>query len=162
MGCYFAISLGDPKTGTGRINLGGGINSFGTMIGPIVVSLLLFGAVAATEEQTKSLGLNNVSFLYAGVGALFIGSAALFAFSKSVPAGIINEKVEPAGKALTTLLVISGLLIVMFIPVFKSYVGVSENLSVTEKHELEFYRLKWLIGAFLVVVLGLLFSYQSC
>src|SRR5437868_5699836 len=29
----FAITLGDPATGTGRVNLGGGINSFGTMIG---------------------------------------------------------------------------------------------------------------------------------
>ncbi len=29
----FAISLGDPKTGASRVNLGGGINSFGTTIG---------------------------------------------------------------------------------------------------------------------------------
>lgn len=26
----FAITLGDPSTGTSRVNLGGGINSFGT------------------------------------------------------------------------------------------------------------------------------------
>ena len=31
----FAISLGDPSTGMGRVNLGGGVNSFGTAIGPI-------------------------------------------------------------------------------------------------------------------------------
>ena len=29
----FAISLGDPSTGDSRVNLGGGINSFGTTIG---------------------------------------------------------------------------------------------------------------------------------
>src|SRR3982750_896925 len=48
----FAITLGDPSTGTSRVNLGGGINSFGTMIGPIIVALALFGSTAAlTEEQ---------------------------------------------------------------------------------------------------------------
>src|SRR5690554_5485078 len=30
----FAISLGDEKTGASRVNLGGGINSLGTTIGP--------------------------------------------------------------------------------------------------------------------------------
>ncbi|MBS1928335.1 MAG: MFS transporter, partial [Bacteroidetes bacterium] len=29
----FAFALGDPATGSSRVNLGGGINSFGTMIG---------------------------------------------------------------------------------------------------------------------------------
>ena len=157
----FSISLGDPSTAAGRINLGGGINSFGTMIGPIIVSLLLFGTVAATEEQTKSLGLDNVSFMYAGVGALFIGAAMMFSLSKKVPAGINTEKVESAKKALNTLLVITGLLIFMFIPVFKSYIGLSENMSDAEKHALEIYRMKWLIGSMLVIILGLLFAYQS-
>ena len=31
----FAIALGDPSTGSHRLNLTGGVNSFGTMIGPI-------------------------------------------------------------------------------------------------------------------------------
>lgn len=157
----FAISLGDPRTAAGRVNLGGGINSFGTMIGPIIVSLLLFGTVAATEEQTKSLGLDNVSFMYAGVGALFIGAALLFSLSKKVPAGINTEKVESANKALNTLLVITGLLIFMFIPVFKSYIDLSESMTEIERHALEIYRMKWLVGSMLVIILGLLFAYQS-
>ncbi len=157
----FAISLGDPRTAAGRVNLGGGINSFGTMIGPIVVSLLLFGTVAATEEQTKSLGLDNVSFMYAGVGALFIGAALLFASSKKVPAGINTEKIEPANKAMNTLLIITGLLIFMFVPVFKSYIGLPENISAEEKHALEIYRMKWLVGSMLVIILGLVFAYRS-
>ncbi len=156
-----AISLGDPRTGASRVNLGGGINSFGTMIGPIVVSLLLFGTVAATEEQTKNLGLDNVSFLYAGVGILFIAAAALFATSKKIPAGVSNEVVEPANKALKTLLVITGLLIFMFIPVFKSYIGIPESMSHEEKMALEMYRMKWLIGSLLVIVVGLIYANQS-
>ncbi len=155
-----AISLGDPRTGASRVNLGGGINSFGTMIGPIVVSLLLFGTVAASDEQTKNLGLNNVSFLYAGVGILFIAAAILFASSKKIPTGVTYEVLEPANKALTTLIVITGLLIFMFIPVFKSYIGLSDTISADEKIALEIYRMKWLIGSLLVIVGGLIFANQ--
>ncbi|GAB4091854.1 MFS transporter [Flaviaesturariibacter terrae] len=118
----FAISLGDPATGTSRVNLGGGINSFGTMIGPIIVAYVLFGTTKAFNDQMiQSLGLNKVIMLYAGVGVLFIAAAALFFLSKKVPAGISEERIERAGKALTTLLVITVLLFALFAPVFASY-----------------------------------------
>ena len=118
----FSISLGDPATGTTRVNLGGGVNSFGTMIGPLIVAFALFGtATEISDAQIASLGLDKVIFLYAGVGILFIGAAALFGFSKKVPPGINLEKTEKANKALNTLLIVSGLLIVMFVPVFSSY-----------------------------------------
>src|SRR3954466_10921212 len=86
----FAIALGDPSTGTSRVNLGGGINSFGTMIGPIVVALALFGSTTVTDEQIKSLKLDTVTLLYVSVGALFLVAAALFFFSKKLPAGIME------------------------------------------------------------------------
>lgn len=118
----FAILLGDPKTGASRVNLGGGINSFGTTIGPIVVALALFGvAKSVSEEQIKHLELNKVVLLYVGVGLLFVAAAALFYFSKKVPSGIANEPIEKANKALRSLLIMTGLLIVMFSPVFASY-----------------------------------------
>lgn len=118
----FAISLGDLATGTGRVNLGGGVNSFGTMIGPIVVAFALFGTTAAvSDEKIQSLGLSKVIVLYVCVGILFIAAAALFYFSKKVPAGISTEKQEKSSKALTALLVMTGLLIIMFAPVFSSY-----------------------------------------
>ena len=50
----FAISLGDPSTGSYRLNLAGGVNSFGTAIGPIAVALALFGAATYTDEQIAS------------------------------------------------------------------------------------------------------------
>src|SRR3954465_3449188 len=65
----FAISLGDPSTGTSRVTLGGGVNSFGTAIGPIVVAFALFGSTAAlTADQIAALSLDKVIFMYAGVG----------------------------------------------------------------------------------------------
>jgi FHS family L-fucose permease-like MFS transporter len=153
----FAIALGDPKTGTNRVTLGGAINSFGTTIGPLVVALALFGTTAAiTDEKIASLSLGKVILLYTCVGALFIGAAALFYFSKKVPSGISEEKTEKANKALSMLLIMTGLLAVMFVPIFSSYKGDQTLLSEVEKHGLEAYRLKWLMGAFAVIVIGLL------
>lgn len=128
----FAILLGDPATGTSRVNLGGGVNSFGTSIGPLVVALALFGTTAAiTDEQIASLSLSKVIVLYTAVGALFLAAAALFFFSKKVPSGILLEKTEKANKALTNLLIMTGLLIVMFVPVFSSYKS-REALQITD------------------------------
>src|SRR5690606_31876632 len=46
----FAVLLGDPKTGSSRVNLGGGVNSFGTMIGPLVISFALFGTFETIND----------------------------------------------------------------------------------------------------------------
>ncbi len=155
----FAISLGDPSTGTSRVNLGGGINSFGTTIGPIVVALALFGTTAAvTDEQIAALSLSKVIVLYSGVGALFIGAAALFFFSRKVPSGVMNESPEKANKALFLLVIMTGLLIMLFAPVFSSYKVDLTNASEAEIHAMNSYRLNWLLGALAVVVIGLLFA----
>lgn len=118
----FAVLLGDPKTGTSRINLGGGINSFGTTIGPLIIAFALFGTTAAvTDDQIAALPLDKVILLYIGVGILFIAAAGLFYFSKKVPAGVAIEPMEKANKALMVLVVMTGLLIAAFAPVFNSY-----------------------------------------
>ncbi len=155
----FAIALGDPSTGTNRVTLGGAINSFGTTIGPLVVGIALFGTTAAiTDEKIASLSLGKVILLYSCVGALFIAAAAMFNFSKKVPSGITIEKTEKANKALSMLLIMTGLLAVMFVPIFSSYIGLSDTISDIEKHALESYRLKWLMGAFAVIVIGLVYT----
>lgn len=121
----FMIALGDEKTGSNRINLGGGINSFGTTIGPVVVSLALFGSsVAVSDEMISKLSLSKVIVLYACVGCLFLGVAALFGFSKKVPDGKMDSEIpesEKAKKTMITMLIVTGLLIACFSPVFSSY-----------------------------------------
>src|SRR5690606_33460201 len=42
-----AVVMGPPQTGSQRLSLAGGINNFGTTIGPILVSIAIFGAVDA-------------------------------------------------------------------------------------------------------------------
>lgn len=158
----FSIALGDPSTGAARVTLGGAVNSFGTSIGPLVVALALFGTTAAiTDEQIASLELTKVIVLYIGVGALFIGAAALFNFSKKVPAGIIEEKTESGNKALIVLIIMTVLLGVMFVPVFSTYKNLDPNILEADQHALEIYRLKWLLGALAVVVVGLLVANLS-
>ncbi len=118
----FAILLGDPKTGASRVNLGGGINSFGTTIGPLVVAFALFGTTATvSDDQIAALPLDKVVILYIGVGLLFVAAAAMFWFSKKVPATIYDEPIEKANKALKTLIVMTVLLVLAFAPVFLSY-----------------------------------------
>lgn len=134
----FMIALGDEASGSARINLGGGINSLGTTIGPLIVSLALFGSAAAvSEEQIASLSLNKVVILYAAVGLLFIAVAILFGFSKKVPSGKREEVLEPAKRALITLLVITGLLIACFAPVFNSYRSADAKALVELQHDYE-------------------------
>ena len=158
----FAILLGNPKTGASRVNLGGGINSFGTMIGPILVGFALFGsAVSVTDEQIASLELNKVIYLYVGVGLLFLASAALFYFSKKVPAGISKEPMEKADKALKTLVVMTLILIACFVPVFRTYMFDSSEYSFTQLASLENFRMTGLICALLAVLGGIFFSYFS-
>ncbi len=155
----FSIALGDPSTGASRVNLAGGINSFGTSIGPIVVAFALFGSAAAiTDDQIAALSLSKVVVLYTAVGILFLAAAAMFHFSKKVPPGISEEKIEPANKALFLLLIMTGVLIIMFVPIFSSYKIDPSTLTDAGKHDLETMRLKWLFGALATVVIGLLYA----
>lgn len=117
-----AILLGNPKTGASRVNLGGGVNSFGTTIGPLIVAFALFGTTASvTDDQIQHLSLDKMVLLYAAVGLLFVIAAALFYFSKKVPDGISKEPMESPYKAARVLIVMTVLLVAVFIPVFQTY-----------------------------------------
>jgi len=156
----FAIALGDPSTGSHRVNLGGGVNSFGTMIGPIIVALALFGSTRVTDEQINSLSLDTVVILYMFVGVLFLVAAALFYFSKKLPSGIMESHVEKSNKATASLLIMTVFVIGLFIPVFASYLNLPAQQTDEQKHALEIYRLRWLFGALAAVVIILLYSYS--
>src|SRR5450432_1297239 len=91
----FAIALGDPSTGTHRLNLAGGVNSLGTTLGPIIVSYFLFGTPSAANATVT---VTNVNTLYLIVAGVFAAVAIFFAFSK-LPDGKNDEKFEKANKA---------------------------------------------------------------
>ena len=153
----FALTLGDSSTGSNRINLGGSINSFGTSIGPIVVALALFGVTKANDDQINNLSLDKVSILYGIVCVLFLGAAALFFFSKKVPAGGSDEKTEKANKALIAMLIMTVLLVIAFVPVFLSYKEIPVD-EITKK-AIEDTRMKWLLFGLFIVIVTLVISY---
>ncbi|MFD1062359.1 MFS transporter [Winogradskyella litorisediminis] len=125
----FAIALGPPETGSHRLNLAGGINSFGTTIGPIVVALVLFGAAAVSPEELvrmikeNKITLTTVQLLYLGVGALFLVAAALFHFSKKLPALKSETDFEAANKAKNLLIILTLIIMACFGYIFSTYAG---------------------------------------
>ncbi|WP_018626126.1 MFS transporter [Niabella aurantiaca] len=76
-----AIIMGDPKLGSQRLSLAGGINNFGTTIGPLVVSFAIFGSVTASSA---SADIQSIKVPYLILGLAFVIVAVIFRFS-SVP-----------------------------------------------------------------------------
>ena len=135
----FAISLGDPASGSHRLNLAGGVNSLGTTLGPIIVSFFLFGGPGANKTVT----VTNINTLYLIVAGVFAAVAIFFAISK-LPDGKNDEKFEKANKAAGSLLLMTGVLIGLII------IGELTNVS----------KLSMLLVA-LVAIVGILFMSNS-
>lgn len=76
-----AIVMGNPRTGSQRLTMAGGINNLGTTIGPLLVSIAIFGSVAS-GGTTASIESVKTPYLILGVAFLLV--AALLKFS-SVP-----------------------------------------------------------------------------
>lgn len=73
-----AINMGSLKTGSQRLSMAGGVNNFGTTIGPLIVNLAIFGTVTAVAVGS----LSTVKTPYLILGAAFLLVAAIFYFSK--------------------------------------------------------------------------------
>ena len=76
-----AIVMGNPATGAQRLTMAGGVNNFGTTIGPLLVSLAIFGSVAAGGTEAS---IESVKTPYLVLGAAFLLVAVFLKFS-SVP-----------------------------------------------------------------------------
>lgn len=93
------IAMGDPKNGSQRLSLAGGINNFGTTIGPLLISFAIFGSVAAGSAEAN---IGSVKVPYLILGAAFIIVAVIFKFS-SIPNTIpaIQEEVNSTSSNLS-------------------------------------------------------------
>jgi len=158
----FAIALGDPKTGSHRLNLAGGINSFGTTIGPVVVSLVIFGSAKwSTDELAQMIANGDITLvtvqgLYMGVGALFLLAAALFHFSKKLPSLKSETIFEPANKARNLLIILTVIVFGCIGYVISSYIGETET-----NEALEHKRLILLFIALFTVIAAIFIAYSS-
>lgn len=99
----FAIALGNPATGAHRLNLAGGVNSLGTLLGPLAVSYILFGDLADGGSAT----IQSIQTLYYLLAGLFLFVALFFLLNKNLPKIQQEEHMEKSEKATSTLLLIS-------------------------------------------------------
>lgn len=104
----FAIALGSPETGAHRLNMAGGVNSFGTLLGPLAVSFMLFGSATSSKEAT----IGNIETVYFFLAGLFTLAAIIFAVAK-LPKVTSDETLEKSPKAMRVLLIIG----IVFLPV---------------------------------------------
>jgi len=120
----YAIALGDPATGAQRLNLAGGVNNFGTTLGPVLVSLAIFGSAndATSQLAAQNATLEDVKLPYLILGLAFVIVAAIFYFSK-LPAVKNDEKLEPGYGALKYPQLVLGM-IAIFV-----YVGVEVSIA---------------------------------
>jgi len=157
----FAASLGSPQTASNRLNLAGGVNSFGTTIGPIVVSIALFGVVAGVNLEDfakKADSLDKMEILYMAVGALFLVAAALFFFSKKLPAGKSDSVFESANKARNVLIAITVAMIAIFAYIFSRYEDPEFITRFIDNKEVDYLGLSLTVSSLLVLVIGLLYA----
>ena len=159
----FAVSLGDPSTGSSRLNLAGGVNSFGTTIGPLVVAFIIFGSTPLSGDELKlmvengEIQLTTIQSLYLGVGALFLACAAFFYFSKSLPEGKTEDIFEPANKAKNLLISLTLIMILCFGWVFYTY---TDSYSFSGSiEELEYKRLIALVISLFSVIGCIYYAY---
>ena len=73
-----AIEVGPTETGSQRLTMAGGINNFGTTIGPLIVSFAIFGSATASNTEAS---IESVKIPYLVLGAAFVLVAILLKFS---------------------------------------------------------------------------------
>ena len=71
-----AIALGSRETGSQRLSMAGGVNNFGTTIGPLLVTAAIYGAMGSGSGA--ELDVSAVKVPYLVLGALFVLFAAIF------------------------------------------------------------------------------------
>ena len=160
----FAVSLGDPATGSNRLNLAGGINSFGTTIGPLLIAFIIFGSApisgAELNELIKTGGiqLSTIQLLYLGVAGLFLAVAVFFYISKSLPDTRTEDSFKPAAKAKNMLILLTIIMIVCFGLIFYTY---TEGFDLMSGKELENSRLILSLISLIAVFILIYYAYKK-
>lgn len=99
----FVVALGPPETGSNRLNFAGAINNIGGLLGPIVVSLVLFGS-AQGASSTSDVKLSSIDTLYYILAGLFLAVAVFFYFA-NLPVVTSDEKIENSKKPTPPLII---------------------------------------------------------
>ncbi|MDB5134634.1 MAG: sugar transporter [Mucilaginibacter sp.] len=123
----FVVALGTPQTGANRLNLAGGVNNFGTLLGPVIISVVLFGSVskAVSGADVKITSVDNLYYILAG---LFVALAIFFWVSK-LPKITNDEKIESSKKTYLPF-VIMFIAFCLVIPTLSIYTHIQQSYFV--------------------------------
>jgi len=120
----FVVALGAPESGTHRLNLAGGLNNFGGLMGPVIVSIVLFGS--ASDAVPKVVEISSITTLYYALAGLFLLVAVFYAITK-LPDVTSTEKIEASPKSNGPLVVmILGFLVVLAAQPLSKMTGLAE------------------------------------
>jgi FHS family L-fucose permease-like MFS transporter len=89
-----AIAMGPITTGSQRLTLAGGINNFGTTIGPLVVSFAIFGSSVAGAETEMSIESVKIPYLVLGLAFLLVAILLKFSSIPDKPEAVVEVKNE--------------------------------------------------------------------
>lgn len=132
-----AIALGPIKTGSQRLTLAGGVNNFGTTIGPLIVNFAIFGVAT---NATTNVSIESVKIPYLILGVAFIAVAVFLKFSSLPDRPTLVEASDEAKTHRNSALAYPQLVLGM-IAIFV-YVGVevstASNLPAYMEKELHF------------------------
>ena len=120
-----AIALGPISTGSQRLTLAGGINNFGTTIGPLLVSLAIFGS---PSNPSTNADIASVKVPYLILGAAFIVVAIMLKASSLPNHPPIEEKITEAVKGARTSALQYPQLVMGMLAIFL-YVGVEVSTA---------------------------------
>ena len=141
----FVVALGSPETGAHRLNFAGGINNLGGLMGPVIVSVLLFGtASGADAKEVEISSINNLYYILAG---LFLAVAIFYAFIK-LPQVTSHEKLESSSKSNFPLLImIIGFLVILASDSLVKWTGFTVD--------------KFIYASLVIIVGALIYSYVT-
>jgi FHS family L-fucose permease-like MFS transporter len=88
-----AIVMGNPATGSQRLSFAGGINNVGTTIGPLLVSIAIFGRLNPGEAGVADIQSVQIPYLILGAAFLLV---AVIIKTSAIPNKIELQHDEPS------------------------------------------------------------------
>jgi FHS family L-fucose permease-like MFS transporter len=154
------LNLGNPATGSYRLNFAGSVNSLGTAIGPILVSLILFGKAIASDIDKSNASLSSINTLYV-ILAIAFALAILILFFSKIPKLEIEEDETEVKVLKEPLFFIIGIL-VLLAGVFVYYSLDSKPLTTEENPDYtRFIFLSAIALALILLLIVLYFLYKK-
>lgn len=124
----FVVALGPAESGAHRLNLAGGVNNFGSLIGPVIMSVLLFGTAAGAEAADVSI--TSINSMYLILAGLFLAVAVFYGIT-NLPKVNSDSVIEKSPKPTVPLAIITlAFLLILVADLVVSATGVSKSYVV--------------------------------